>query len=443
MELSSVFKANVGPWSFTTCLAMFTLSMCLSEAALAIDATTGPDPVFVKPKPVALAGLTNSESPGVTAVEVHDYAPGAYTGPLSPSPPHADMNPRKAIVVQWGGRSERFVFNHEASYCPILELPGGAGMCNQFFEGNIQGEPANHSGSAELFNINGRKERNSFVDIIQSGPERVWVRWNYLAVTKTDDSQPRLRGTEDYFAYPNGLILRRLTYTSMMPDEYVGYSQQPVELFGIAPVGKELQDIFPRDPDHGDLLTLAAMDVYSDKTYEIFWGAENSVRRNGDDAMLTAISRSPGRALVMPFKEKLLFAVMGDASGFEAERSVLVDHCTPGVKSGCEWRQGIWDHWPIGWLNSQASNWAPGSPYSYSFGSIGQFFTPPGKPYTAFVADYFGNARDMELNRWTEGRVFYVLLGAAEHRDDIRRIGRAWLDLGPDCARPESIAGLR
>ena len=56
-------------------------------------------------------------------------------------------------------------------------------MCNQFFEGNM--------GDAELFNIMGRKEKNSFVDVIQSGPERVWVRWNYFAVNMKDDAQPR------------------------------------------------------------------------------------------------------------------------------------------------------------------------------------------------------------------------------------------------------------
>ena len=56
-------------------------------------------------------------------------------------------------------------------------------MCNQFFEGNL--------GNAELMNSMGRKEKNSFVDVIQSGPNRVWVRWTYLAVNMNDDSQPR------------------------------------------------------------------------------------------------------------------------------------------------------------------------------------------------------------------------------------------------------------
>jgi hypothetical protein len=48
----------------------------------------------------------------------------------------------------------------------------------------------------------------------------------------------------------------------------------------------------------------------------------------------------------------------------------------------------------------------------------------------------------MVLNRRTEQRVFYVLLGAARDWDDIR-IGRSGLDQGPLCARPESIAAIR
>lgn len=417
---------------------------CLGLTAdLDAVAQDAPDPIFEKPVPITLAELAERPTTGVSAVEVTDYAPGHYTGELTESPPHADLNAKKAIVVHWKDRSERFIFNHEASYCPVLELPSGAAMVNQFFESNIRGTPENHQGSAELFNVQGRKERNSFVDVVQSGPDRVWVRWNYFSVPKEDDSQPRLRGTEDYFAYANGLVLRRMTYDCLMPDEYYAYSQQPVELFGIAPQGKHIKDIFTRNEEHGDYLTLALLDLYGESGYRIYWGEEGKVRREGDEATLAAISDSPGVAMVMPFKEKLLFAVLGDASGFKTERTDFVDHCTPGAKGGCEWGQGIWSHWPIGWLNSHAENWDPKSEYPFSFGSIGQFFVPPGERYTAFVKNYFGFAKDMELNRWTEGRVFYVLLGSAQDWDEIRRIGKAWLDKGTQCANPQSISDLR
>jgi hypothetical protein len=395
----------------------------------------GPDPVFEKPAPVTLAELAKQSTQGVSVTEVNDYAPGHYTGVLTPSPPHADMNPRKATVIVWKDSPCRFIFSHEASYCPILELPSGAAMCNQFFEGNM--------GEAELLNNLGRREKNSFVDIIQDGPDRAWVRWTYFAVNKDDDTHPRLRGTEDYFAYPNGLILRRLTYDSLMPNEIFGYSTQPVELFGILPQGGSIETFFPRDAGHRDYNVLSVLDLYSGRRYDIYWDDKGGVRRNADDATLAAITQSAGCALVIPFRDRLLFAVLGTASGFSPRYNQFVDQCTPGAAGGAGWGQGLWDHWPIGWVNSQAQAWKPGSPYPYSFGSVGQFFVPEGKRLKSFWKDYSEYCKDMQLNRWTEKQVFYVLLGSATNWDEIRRIGKDWLDKGTDCAQPESIAGIQ
>jgi len=103
----------------------------------------------------------------------------------------------------------------------------------------------------------------------------------------------------------------------------------------------------------------------------------------------------------------------------------------------------MWDHWPVGWLNSQAHEWKPGSPYAYSFGSVGQFFVPEGKRLKSFWKDYSEYCKDMEFNRWTEKRVYYVLLGSATDWDEIRQIGRSWLDKGTNCAQPESIANIK
>jgi len=407
----------------------------LPGAVRSASAASGTTSRFDKPAPVTVEQLDRSALAAVSAVEVDDYRPGHYAGPLTPSPPHADLNPQRAVIVCWKNRPERLVFSHEASYCPLLELPDGAAMCDQFFEGNL--------GEAELFNSNGRKEKNSFVDVIQNGPARAWVRWTYFAVNQKDDAQPRLRGTEDYFACSNGLILRRLTYESLMPGAVVGYSTQPVELFGVAPRDATLASLFPEDPAHHDFLTLAAQDLYSDQRYEIYWSATGSVRRHGDDDTLDAIARSRGCALVLPFKQELLFAILGPASGFPADMNQLIDHCTPGARGGLGWGTARWDHWPVGWLNSQASDWTPASPYPYSFGSIGQFFVPAGKRITSFRRDYPVYCEDMALNRWTAGRVFYVLLGAARDWAEIRRIGRGWLDQGPRGANPDSIAELR
>ena len=142
--------------------------------------------------------------------EVHDYVFGNYTGAFK-SPPNADQNPKRALIVAFEGLPHRLVFAHEGSYCPWFELADGSGACYQFFEGN--------DGWAELFNQFGRMERNSFVDVIEQSPQRVWIRWTYFGVNQ-ETGQPAYRGTEDFYAFPNGLVLRRQTYRTLMPGDH-------------------------------------------------------------------------------------------------------------------------------------------------------------------------------------------------------------------------------
>src|SRR2546423_1234138 len=132
-----------------------------------------PAQAIVKLTPRTVADLASKPSQPLVITEISDYVFGGYTGAF-PSPPHADLNPKRALVIQWRDRPGRFVFAHEASYCPFFELPSGAGLCYQFFEGN--------DGFAELFNDKGRREENSFVDVLESGPQRVRVRWTYFGV---------------------------------------------------------------------------------------------------------------------------------------------------------------------------------------------------------------------------------------------------------------------
>jgi len=396
-----------------------------------LDSLSGPDPLFEKPTPITLAELAKRKTSGVTAVEVTDYAPALYQGELSPSPPHADHNPRRAIIVSWQDQPHRLVFSHEASYDPWIELSNGVGLCNQFFEGN--------SGWAELFNNNGRKERNSFLDVVQSGPRRVWVRWNYLCVNKDDDSNPALRGTEDYIAYPNGLVWRRLTYSSLMPDDPRGYSWQPIDFFAGAPTGTTWKDLFPRDERHGDYRVGTVIDAYSPKRYDVFWDDEGKPRREGDARLLLDISHSAGFSMVMPFQEGSIFTIMGESSGFPREKSQIVDHSFNDT-GGWGWVSARWDHWPVGWLNSQTNMYKPGSKYPYSFGPFSHYIV--NQPLKDAAADYAREAGDMELNRWSEKHVYYTLTGVAHDVDSIRRLARSWLDQGANCARPESIANL-
>ena len=399
--------------------------------AAASTAEPGPDARFEKPAPITTAEWARRSVDGVAAVEVSDYAPGGFKGDLSPSPPHADINAKRAIVVSWERAKHRLIFCHEASYDPWMELPNGVALCNQFFEGN--------NGWAELFNNNGRKERNSFVDVVQSGPERVWVRWNYFCVNKDDDSRPALRGTEDYITHTNGLVWRRLTYSTLMAEKPEGYSWQPIDFFAVAPSGTTWSDLFERDKQFGDYHVASAIAATSDLRYDVYWADGRAARRNGDKQVLLDIAHSSGFAMVIPFKAGCLFTIMGTASGFPAEKSQIVDHSFTDT-GGWGWGARRWDHWPIGWVNAQAHEYKPGSPYPYHFGPFSHYIV--NKPIEVAHRDYPIEARDMELNRWSERHIYYTLTGAGSDLESIRRLAAHWLSKGQACASPQSVAEL-
>ena len=197
----------------------------------------------------------------MAVVEVSDYVFGNYRGKFV-SPPSADGNPKKAFIIFWKDFPFRFVFSHEASYCPWFELPGGAGVSYQFFEGNL--------GWAELFNQWGRQERNSFVEIMEPGPKRVWVRWTYFGVN-VDTGQRAYRATEDFWAYPNGLVLRRQTYRTLLPGRHEGYAREPIELIGLCPVGKLWCDVLKKEGAGEERHALAVLDAFSSKRYDVYW----------------------------------------------------------------------------------------------------------------------------------------------------------------------------
>src|SRR4051812_41464114 len=99
-----------------------------------VPAQRASDLTFRRVAPVSMSELKSLKTAGVSVVEVSDYVYGNYQGDFK-SPPHADLNPKKAFVIYWRDRPERFVFSHEASYCPWFELPSGVALSYQFFEG--------------------------------------------------------------------------------------------------------------------------------------------------------------------------------------------------------------------------------------------------------------------------------------------------------------------
>jgi len=422
-------------------LAALAFSGSVLMASTPAPARDGPEPIFEKPAPITMTELSQQQIKGVSAIEVNDYSPCGYEGELKPSPPHADLNPKKAVIIAWENSKARFVFSHEASYCPWLELPNKVGMCNQFFEGNL--------GWAELMNSMGRKEKNSFVDIIQSGPDLAWVRWTYFCVNKNDDSKPALRGTEDYVAYPNGLVWRRMTYQSMLPDKVEGYAFDPIDFFAIIPPGVPWQTLIARDPEHGDYCVASVLDAYSDKQYDVYWADPGpgthgfgcgKARRTGDAALLKQISQSKGLAMVIPFKDGYLFSIVGDAGGIPREMSEVSDNSFLDT-GGYGWISWELDHWPVGWTNSQSVTRQWDSPYPYCICQLSHYITA--KWLDRYKPDYTNMTRNMQHNKWCEQHVFYQVIGVGKDYESIRRLARQWLDKGEECATAQSIADLR
>ena len=380
-------------------------------------------PVRVKPQATTMAGLANTKPTGVSIAEVTDYVFGEYKGEF-PSPPHADNNPKRAYIVTWEHFPFRFVFAHEGSYCPWFELPSGAGFCYQFFEGN--------EGWAELFNDFGRKERNSFVDVIERGPERVWVRWTYFGVNM-QSGQAAFRGTEDFWAYPNGLVLRRQSYESLIPDKNIGYAREPIEMIGMCPVGKLWSDILADGESPSERHALAVLDPFSSKRYDVFWTPKpdaqkvwkGEARREG--ASWKEMDDAPGVALVVPMKGGAPFCIFGDSSGFGSDFTRIKEHSFNDT-GGWGWVSSSWDHWPIGWLNSQAHEVDSASLQVYP-----NHFSPAGMDFWSLP------------NKDSANRSFYSLIGiAGGDLEEVRRIARKWLEKGErGIADPASGADLR
>src|SRR5919112_367993 len=244
------------------CLVSITATLLLSCAwTVRAAAQVASGASFRRPAPVTMAELKNLKTSGVSVAEVSDYVFGDYRGEFK-SPPHADGNPKKAFVIYWRDFPYRFVFPHEASYCPWFELPTGVALSYQMWEGN--------DGWGELFNEQGRRERNSFVEVIEPGPRRAWVRWTYFGVNmKTGEAA--YRATEDFWAFPNGLVLRRQSYESLMPGDNHGYAREPVELIGMTPVGKLWFDVLEPEPQTGKSHAFAGLDTFTPARADVYW----------------------------------------------------------------------------------------------------------------------------------------------------------------------------
>ncbi len=316
--------------------------------------------------------------------------------------------------------SQKFVFSHEGSYCPWFELADGSGQCYQFFEGN--------DGWAELFNQFGRQERNSFVDVIEDKPERVWIRWIYFGVNQ-DSGAAAYRGVEDFWIFPSGLVLRRQTYHTLMPGDHRGYAREPIETIAMCPVGKLWKDILQTDEATQERHALMALDPFSANRYDVYWKPaapseppakiwQATARRAGCD--WKQIDDAKGVVLAIPMKAGTPFCIFGEASGYPVAGTRIKEHSHKDT-GGIGWISTSWDHWPIGWLNSQAHEVDATTLDKYP-----NHFSPSGMDFFAMK------------NEDVERGVYWSIDGVAPAEnsqaggvaDRLRALGKEWLTDG-------------
>ncbi len=375
-----------------------------------------PAPDAIKKSAATTAHLQAS---AVAVAEVSDYVFGNYAGEF-PSPPHADGNAKRAVIISWKNFPFRFVFAHEGSYCPWFEFPSGAGHCYQFFEGN--------DGWAELFNNFGRQETNSFVEVLERGPDRVHVRWTYFGVNQVAGARA-YRGTEDFWAFPNGHILRRQSFETLMPGDHRGYAREPIEMIGLCPKGKLWFNVLQPVPDTGEHHALAVLDVFSTNRYDVFWKHKTNTLYGSTPRHVGAwkqLDDSRGVVLVTPLREGAAFCVLGDAGGFQHDFTRIKEHTFTDT-GGIGWISQSWDHWPIGWLNSQGNEVNAESLQKYP-----NHFSPAGMDFFALP------------NEKVERREFYSLIGVGkENLEGLRGVAESWLKSGEtNIAVLENIARL-
>lgn len=172
------------------------------------------------------------------------------------------------------------------------------------------------------------------------------------------------------------------------------------------------------------------LDAFSDKRYDVFWKRvpgtllEATPRRTG--VPWRELDDSPGVAMIIPMKDGSPFCIFGDASGFGHEFTRLKEHSHRDT-GGIGWVSTSWDHWPIGWLNSQGHEVTRESLQKYP-----NHFSPMGMDFFAL--------RDEESER----SEYYSLMGVGgADFETLRRLARRWLDKGTAAiARPDSGADL-
>jgi hypothetical protein len=116
--------------------------------------------------------------------------------------------------------------------------------------------------------------------------------------------------------------------------------------------------------------------------------------------------------------------VCSSAGGTRKTRIKEHSHADTG---GNGWVSSCWDHWPVGWINSQGHVVEAATLEKYP-----NHFSPAGM-------DFFA----MSNEEAARGE-FWSLIGVGDHDlENVRKLARQWLDLGEEgCCDPQRVGEL-
>ncbi|MFN8006691.1 MAG: hypothetical protein U0V70_06675 [Terriglobia bacterium] len=200
----------------------------------------------------------------------------------------------------------------------------------------------------------------------------------------------------------------------------------------MCPVGKMWSEVLVKDDKTGESHALAVLDPFSENRYDVYWKPApepahvwKSIPRHAG-AEWKLLDDSAGVVLTVPMRDGAPFCVFGDASGFRHDFTRIKEHSFRET-GGWGWVSKSWDHWPIGWLNSQAHEVDRESLKIYP-----NHFSPAGMDFWDLP------------NEQSARRVFYSLIGiGGSNLEALRKVAKRWLDLGEvGISDPNTVAAF-
>jgi hypothetical protein len=330
------------------------------------------------------------------------------TGTFSTMPYEKGWSPDLRDVVVWLPNGARFVFWRGSSYIPFWAGKHNTGACYEWAE--IISQP---SGAVDCVEPLMDKElRYSRVEIVESTPARVHVRWTY----QSTDFNYKVWGdaaVEDYYFYPDGFGTRVVNLKSDPKNDY-----ELSEFIILTPQGTFPLDVLPDEP-------VDALFLDGRKHTFLFPNPVGKPTNVPEPGGIPAIYRLRLR------KDEELAAVYFNPNETKLPPVVFAPFFDRGeMVTPCYWGS----HWPLARGNSTGRTIDDRVTLTPCHNSVMSWAGTRPTPLSAenrVTLDTLGRSRPMVVRRWT------WLIGMCNEPDDrLRQRAKSF-------ATPPSIESLR